>query len=158
MSVMVMDISSNACSVSFILIISVLFIFNVIVPFLCYVVIFRIIRNQSMRMSVRTSSFFHLYKSTSVVILYIINIVVTTMFYFTIVITVTSPRILIFYSSIIYLIYGLANTCSYVLWFKECRLELLRIVVICFPSVSRHIEPMRIQVYNICTLRNIDSG
>ena len=151
------DMASDVCRDTYVLLISILLIINVIVPVICYIIVFGIIRNQSMRMRVPTSSFFHHYKSTSVVLLYMVNILVTTILYFIIIVTEMSPRLRMYYASIIHLLNGLADTCSYVLWFKECQLEVLKIMAICFPRLRQYIEPMRIKVYNICTVRNIEA-
>ena len=155
MPILGVDKGSDACNVIYAFVVGLLFIINLLVPFVCHLVIFGIIRNQSMRMRVRTRSFFHQYKATSVVFLYMINIIVTTILYFIIIITEMSPRLRVYYAGIIYLINGIADTCSYVFLFKECRLELLKLVVICCPRVRPYIMRMRIKVYNIGLLRDI---
>lgn len=44
---------------------------------------------------------------------------------------------------------GVIDTTVYVMWFPECRLELLKFLVVCFPKLERKIEQMRLQVFQI---------
>ncbi|KAH3693591.1 hypothetical protein DPMN_081055 [Dreissena polymorpha] len=44
---------------------------------------------------------------------------------------------------------GLVDTCVYVLWYRECRLELLKMAAKVFPYLQAHTERMRLEVFEI---------
>lgn len=56
---------------------------------------------------------------------------------------------------IVFIINGFVDTCVYVLWFKECRYELLKILGKILPPLKTKVERMRTEVFDISTGTNI---
>lgn len=46
------------------------------------------------------------------------------------------------------------NPCLYVFWYRECRMELLKICVGCVPKLQSKVESMRIEIFDIVTAVN----
>lgn len=44
---------------------------------------------------------------------------------------------------------------AYVLWFKECRLELLKMLAHAFPACERRAEELRVEIFDIVTYNNM---
>lgn len=52
---------------------------------------------------------------------------------------------------ILYMLNGLVDTFVYVLWYKECRYQLLKMIAVVIPSLRPKIERMRVQIFEIMT-------
>lgn len=117
----------------------------------CYLLILFIIRKQTYRTLSERSHTTKMYRSTVVVFLCLVNFVFTTSLFlgfsaFTVNIDVRRLTL-----DALSMINGLFDTCLYVLWFKECRMELLKIVSLCVPKLKQNIDSMRVQIFNIVT-------
>lgn len=55
-------------------------------------------------------------------------------------------------TKIVFMLNGFVDTCVYVLWFKECRYELLKIVGHVVPVLKTKVERMRTEVFDVNTL------
>jgi hypothetical protein len=63
--------------------------------------------------------------------------------------TVDSIQIVLFIFEVLFTIAALTDTFIFALCFKECRLELLKIVSMCFPTLNQRTENLRYKVFNI---------
>lgn len=117
---------------------------------LCLIKISFIIASQSKKtsgkMNTRQNN-----RSTVVVFICIINYVVTTICVFAITFLIKEVHIRRMCNDLLMLANGLVDTCAYVLWFRECRLELLKILSCLFPSLKTKAEEMRIRIFDIST-------
>lgn len=92
------------------------------------------------------------YKSTVIVFLCCFNYVAAAIFYAVIMLVTVQDnfmrRILL---DILMVTNGFLDSCVYVWWYKECRLEMLKLLSKVFPSFEKKIEKMRIEVFDIMT-------
>mgnify|MGYP000309593752 CR=1 FL=1 len=90
------------------------------------------------------------HKSTIVVMFCCINYVITMVMYVVIMLFTLRDnlkrRILL---ELLMIVNGLVDISVYVLWYKECRLELLKLLAKLFPGLNRNVEKLRIKVFNI---------
>ena len=56
-------------------------------------------------------------------------------------------------SDVIYVVNCITDALIYGLWFREVRLEILKVVAACFPSLESYVEQMRLDVFAIAALR-----
>lgn len=49
------------------------------------------------------------------------------------------------------LVSAILDACLYVFWFKECRMQLLKMCACCSSKVQRKVDTMRIEIYDIVT-------
>lgn len=95
------------------------------------------------------------HKSTIVVYLCSLNYVLTTLIYIVIMfITVNDNLLRRILMDALMMFNGLLDTCVYVLWYKECRLELVRMFAKIFPSLNSRVEKMRVTVFDVLTFSN----
>ena len=52
-------------------------------------------------------------------------------------------------SDVIYIVNCITDALIYGLWFREVRLEILKVVAVCFPSLESYVEQMRLDVFAI---------
>ena len=50
---------------------------------------------------------------------------------------------------VLYMFNGLVDTFVYVLWYKECRYELVKLLAVCLPPLRAKAERMRVQLFGI---------
>ena len=120
-----------------------------------YVKIIRIIRNKSEQM---TSLKY--YKSTAASLMFLVNIAVSMLVYIglsvhvamTIAIEREVPVEIATISNFVYLLNCIIDPLIYVLWFKEARLEILKIFSHVCQCLSPSVERMRVEVFNICVI------
>lgn len=99
------------------------------------------------------------YKSTIVVFLCCLIYLVTAIFYAVILqLTVTNNQLRRVCMDVIMCFNVLADSCVYVWWFREGRLEILKMFAVIFPSLRMRIDKMRIEIFDIMTYssRSID--
>ena len=97
-------------------------------------------------------STFASYRSTVTVFLCCLNYLIVAFLYCVIlVVTVTSNYKRRLFMEVIMTLNALADTCVYVWWYKECRLEVLKICAVVCPSLNNKIENMRLHIFNIVT-------
>ena len=97
-------------------------------------------------------STFASFKSTVTVFLCCFNYLIVAFLYAGILMfTVTNNYKRRLYMDLIMLLNALADTCVYVLWYKECRLEVLKICAVVCPSLNNRIERMRLHIFDIVT-------
>lgn len=118
----------------------------------CYMQVFRIIKKQSKQCHVKSKSLFQHYKSTTVIIIYMFNVLLTSLLFGCILFVVKDKYLAVLLSDIVNLGNGLFDAITYVLWFRECRMELLKIFSKCFPSLNQRVEVMRIEIFDIWTI------
>ena len=94
------------------------------------------------------------HKSTFVVFLCFLNYVVTSLIYSIMASTVKSNFQRRIYMDGLMTINALLDSCVYVLWYKECRLELVKILAKAIPSLNSRIEKMKISIFDIPTASN----
>lgn len=117
----------------------------------CFFKILIIIRKQTNKVMGKGKSLRH-HKATLVVFLCLINYVVITICYAIIMfVTVNDNVKRRIFMDILMMVNGLLDTCVYVLWYKECRLELLKLAAKVFPSLNSKIETMRRSVFDVIT-------
>ena len=93
------------------------------------------------------------YKSTVIVLLCVLNTILNTACGFILVYTVKNNYDRRATTDIQTVINGFLDTCVYVLWYKECRLELMKMFTRWFPSLNKNVEDMRISIFEIMTYR-----
>lgn len=137
----------------------VLLIFGLVISFMCYWKIFRLI--QSKVHSGRTTSVsdtakeIRTYRSTSIVFVYIVVITCITVAY--VIILYMTKRGLISESNhkvsieIVSIGNCILDPFLYVMWLKECRLELFKCIAVVFKRYRHRVEEMRMDIYNIVT-------
>ena len=86
----------------------------------------------------------------------IINIVLLVIFYFTNVKTVGGNGHFAEIADFCYLMNCFVDPLIYVIWLIETRLEILKMVQVIFPYFEKTIEDMRIDIFNIVTVKNRD--
>ena len=52
-------------------------------------------------------------------------------------------------SDVIYVVNCITDALIYGLWFREVRLEILKVVAVCFPSLESYVEQMRLDVFAV---------
>lgn len=119
----------------------------------CLMKIIVIITNQSSKMT-GNKTVWHTNKSTMVVLICIVNYIITTVCGFFITYFVEEAYLRRLFNDLLMICNGLVDTSVYVLWFKECRLEILKILGKMFPSLNKYAEAMRIIVFDITTYNN----
>ena len=88
---------------------------------------------------------------TMVVLLCCINYSITTVILLLLIYTSCQTTILVRRTTteLLYMFNGLMDTCVYVLWFKECRYELMKIVACFIPPLRPKLERMRNEVFDV---------
>ena len=88
---------------------------------------------------------------TKVVLLCCINYSITAVILLILVYTICHTTIIFRRTTteLLYMFNGLMDTCVYVLWFKECRYELVKIVACFIPSLRPKLEKMRNEVLDV---------
>ena len=84
----------------------------------------------------------------------IINIVLLVIFYFTNVKTVGGNGHFAEIANFCYLMNCFVDPLIYVIWLRETRLEILKMFQVIFPYFEKTIEDMRIDIFNIVTVKN----
>lgn len=123
----------------------------VLVSSSCYLVILHIIKKQTYRSPPERANTVRMYKSTVVVFLCLVNFILTTSLYLgfsTLTVDINVRRLIL---DSFTMINGLLDTFLYVLWYKECRMELLKIFSFFFPNLQQNIDNMRVTIFNIVT-------
>ena len=133
-----------------------LLVLTIIISLICYAKIFKIIRYQTKRNSQFKSSipsFRHSvrqYKATSVVIGYLVVILTTGVAYIVIVSLTVMAGLPTTYLrtpvDVVNIFNCSMDSCLYVICFRECRLELLKILSCVVPNAQTNITTMR---YNV---------
>lgn len=90
-------------------------------------------------------------KSSIVVLVCVINYLVSTICVTVMTYTIEEAYIRRLTNDLFMIANGFVDTCVYALWFKECRLELLKILGRVFPKINRKIHVMRIEIFDIST-------
>lgn len=92
------------------------------------------------------------YKSTITVFLCCLNYLVTAVLYAVVLyVTVTENLYRRVFVDVTMMINASLDICVYVLWYKECRLEVLKMLERYFPSLTGKIAKMRIEIFDIIT-------
>lgn len=117
----------------------------------CFLQIAVIIRKQTEKVMKKGRSIQH-NKSTIVVFFCLLNYVATSICYAIIMfVTNTDHQRRRVFMDILMMMNGLIDTCVYVLWYKECRLELLKMFANICPCLEDKIERMRINIFDVIT-------
>jgi len=90
-------------------------------------------------------------KATAVVLICIINYLLTTMCAVAMTYLIEESYIRRVTNDLLMITNGFVDTCIYVLWFKECRLELLKLFNNVCPMFDKKAEKMRIEIFEINT-------
>lgn len=130
-----------------------------VISFTCYWKIFRVI--QSKVTSGRTMSVFdtakeiRTYRATSIVFVYIVLITCITVAYVVILmiaqlglVSQTRHKVSI---EIVSICNCILDPFLYVMWLRECRLELFKCIAVVFKRYRQRVEEMRMDIYNIVT-------
>ncbi|KAH3790314.1 hypothetical protein DPMN_168512 [Dreissena polymorpha] len=92
------------------------------------------------------------YKATSAVFVYLVIIILTSAGYLLVIKLNLSHVALRFGLDIITTVNCILDPFVYVLWFKECRMEMLKMLSVCLPyvpSLERRIENMRKDIFHM---------
>lgn len=131
---------------------TVCFVCSMAVSIPSFVLIATIIKKQQRREHSRRET-----RPTIVVLICCLNYTFTVTVCLILLITICQTTIIFRRTAteMLFLFNGFVDTCVYVLWFKECRYELLRIVGIIFPPLKDKIMRMRNEVFDISSVSNV---
>ena len=90
-------------------------------------------------------------KSTIVVMMCIANYLVATICNTAFTYLIEEAYIRRLVNDLMMIANGFVDTCVYVLWFKECRLEVIKMLGRVFPSIDKKVHAMRIEIFDIST-------
>lgn len=91
-------------------------------------------------------------KATKTLVLYLLfHTVIVLYFVFNLIFPVRSKQFKIYHVS--WLLCCIFDPLAYVFWFRECRMELLKLATYFFPSLDKRVEHMRYDIFNITTYR-----
>lgn len=139
------------------------FIFVVVlISAACYTKIFLIVKSEihntnKSYMLGAAAKYIQNYKSTSLVLVYLLTISITSIAYaviFLLGLETVPFRLAI---DVVNMLNCMLDPCMYVLWYRECRMEILKMLSVCMPSLNSDIEHIRITIYQIVTVENIRS-
>jgi len=122
----------------------------IILSIICFIVIVKIIRANPM-LSTRSLTE---YRATSIVTAYLVVLISTALGYIIITKLNISTVSLRLSTDALNTVCCMLDPCFYVLWYRECRMEMLKIVSCCCPYFNDHIEQMRIKVFSVVTIPN----
>jgi len=117
----------------------------------CLVKIAFIIRKHTKKVKNKSSTLKN-NKSTIVVYMCFMNYLLTTFIYIVIMfITVDNNLLRRILMDALMMFNSLLDTFVYVLWYKECRMEVLKMFAVICPSLNTKIERMRVSVFDVMT-------
>lgn len=127
-----------------------------IVTTACFIKIGIIIRRQRRKIQPNSETSARNMRSTIVVFLCCVNYFFTAVM--NLVLVYTAPQISIVTRrtiyDVLYMLNGLTDTCVYILWYKESRYELFKILSALIPSFRQKVEQMRIEILDLGTTRH----
>lgn len=134
----------------------------IVISLLCYAKIFMIIwsetrkseKNSSMSLT-STARSIKQYKSTTVVFVYLLAVILTGLGYTLVMAQGLDSKPQRLFTDAVNTFNCLVDPCIYVLWFRECRLEMLKMFSVCLPRLSNNIEKMRMNVFEVVTVRQL---
>ena len=94
-------------------------------------------------------------RNTYLVFAYLVTMTIALISVVLVSFVVEGTGVIQFGSIIIVLLNGTIDPCMYVLWFKECKLELMKMMAVCRPSLYDKAELRRIQIYDIVTAKHV---
>ena len=127
---------------------------TIIISFMCYFKILSILRSQS---NVDSSIDFtplksiDFYRSTSLVFAYIVTITILTLAYAVMLLLGLSTEPLRIMTDVINMVQCVMDPCMYILWYRETRMEMLKIMSKLHPCFAARVEAMRMEIFNIVT-------
>ena len=95
-------------------------------------------------------------RNTYLVFAYLVSMTVALGFVVMYILFVSDSTVIQVASVVIVTVNGTMDSLMYVLWFKECKLELMKMMAVCRPSLYGKAELQRIQIYDIVTAENIN--
>lgn len=119
---------------------------SMVISIPCFIWILIIIMKQRRRERAKNES-----NPTIVVFVCCINYAISTVLVFILLYTVCQISIIVRRSATesLYMCNGFVDTCVYVLWFKECRYELLKMVGKVVPPLRKKVERMRNEIFDV---------
>lgn len=120
---------------------------------ICFTKILTIIIKQRSKVQPNSETVSRTNRSTIVVFLCCVNYVFTALINIVLVYTNRQVPIVVRRTILdtLYMLNGIADTFVYVLWYRECRYELLKMVAVCVPSLRPKVEQMRVLIFEIMT-------
>ena len=134
--------------------VSIVYWGSTFVSCICLFKVTSIIAKQSRKTGVKNSKSLQSNKATIIVFICIINYLTTTTVSAILAFTIARAYVRRFASDVLVLINCLVDTCAYVLWFKECRMELFKMFSWVSPSFVKKAEDLRVEVFDIMTYSN----
>jgi hypothetical protein len=126
-----------------------------IISFFSFFIVFRVIRQQMRRTNseIGLRNSLNRYKATLTVFFHLIIFCVFTFLLLinSILLRSLSPQYILLVNDLSSLIRGICDTLSYILWFSECQMELMKMFVCVFPSLQSNIESMKMKIFAIQT-------
>lgn len=120
-----------------------------LVSFICFSYIFIIICKKKKDSMPGTAV--EAYKSTTAVLVCLLNFFMMASLFLVVTLTDTDIHIRWLLSEILMTINGIVDTLIYVLWYRECRLEVVKLLACLFPSLRSRSERMAMSIFNIVT-------
>jgi len=151
----VQDVTSTCNYISYSMFFFVIF-FSITVSTTCYIKIYRIVKAENVGgpsgQYYSTARSIHQYRATSIVFLYLLSVIGTSLLF--IVLLLLNKRLSLdefrLFNDIINSMNCIIDPCLYVVWFKECRMELFKMMCSCLPSFTGRVEDMRRSVFQVC--------
>lgn len=148
------------CNVTSFTLFGLTIIIVIILSLICYAKIFLIVWNEVKKSESNKSLNFtstarslKQYKSTTLVFVYLIAVILTGLAYVLIMLQGLDTKPLRLYLDAVNTCNCLIDPCLYVLWFRECRMEMLKMVSFLLPRLSDNVEKMRLNVFEVVTSR-----
>ena len=124
---------------------------TIFISIICYIKIYIIIKSET-KLSRRKHVSAKQYKATSAVFVYLLIITMTSIYYLLLIFLNLSHVNLRFGMDIGATVNCILDPLVYVFWFRECRMEILKMFTVCLPylpSLERRIEQMRLDIFHI---------
>ena len=123
-----------------------LFSIVVIVSYGCFAKILLLIRSKNAKSKVKMKV-----KTTTLIFVYLISIsgnIVLFLLELSMLVDATQLSLI---AIIVSVVTSLLDRILYIYWFRECRMELLKLVACCIPRLKPHVEKMRIEIFDVVT-------
>lgn len=128
---------------------SVTIVVVIVISFTCYWKIFQIVKSD--HTTYISAKSLHQYRSTSLVFVYVVTLTMTTAGYI-IVIGCDLERIALRLSNdLVNTFNSMVDPFVYVLWFRECRMEMIKMFVCGSKKWKNRVENMRLEIFDVVT-------
>lgn len=144
------DVIGKCNQVTFIMYILTIIIV-MLISYLCYWKIFRIVKSDHIEHGFRAISL-QQYRSTSLVFVYVITVSITAVGYMIAIASSEDRTALRISNDLVNTFNAMMDPCVYVLWYKECRMEMMKMLTCGLHIFKQRFENMRMEIFEVVTL------